>query len=90
VLLRRSRPWWVTILRILGSSGRSASGSGMAHDMSTEVMSDRMASYSVPVDRVAERLSPTEVAALRERGVLPEWFMPAVEQERKAFMRSFK
>lgn len=90
VLVRRSHPWWVTLLRILGSSGRSASGSGLAQDMSTEVASDRMASYSVPIDRVAERLSPTEVAVLRQHGTLPDWFMPAVEQERKAFLSSLK
>jgi hypothetical protein len=42
------------------------------------------------VDRVAARLSPTEVNALRERGTLPEWFFAAVEQERKAFLRSLK
>ena len=90
VLLRRSHPWWVTLLRVLGSSGRSASGSGMAHDMSTEVTSDRMASYSVPIDRIAERLSSAEVVALREHGTLPDWFFPAVEQERKAFLRSLK
>lgn len=66
------------------------SGAGLADDMTSEVVSDRIASYSVPIDRVAERLSPTEVAALRERGVLPDWFFDAVEQERKAFLRSLK
>ena len=90
LLRRRSRPWWVTLLRILGSSGRSASGAVMAHDLSTEVVSDRMASYCVPVDRVAERLSAAEVTALREHGTLPDWFLPAVEHERKAFLRSLR
>lgn len=49
-----------------------------------------MASYSVPIDRIAERLSPAEVTALREHGSLPDWFFPTVEQERKAFLRSLK
>lgn len=66
------------------------SGAGLADDMASEVVSDRIASYSVPIDRVAERLSPAEVAALRERGALPDWFFDAVEQERKAFLRSLK
>ena len=49
-----------------------------------------MASYAVPVDRVAERLNPAEVAALRERGALPDWFFDAVEEERKAFLRGLR
>lgn len=94
VLVRRSRPWWLVILRVISASNRSpepsASGARLASDMASEVVTGRMASYSVPIDRVAERLSPTEVAALRERGALPEWFFDAVEQERKAFLRSLK
>ncbi|HZP51994.1 MAG TPA: hypothetical protein VFB40_12540 [Actinocrinis sp.] len=92
VLLKRSRPWWTTLLRILGSSGRGRSGVGsaMARDLSSEVVDDRLATYSVPVDRVSERLSPTEVATLREHGTLPDWFLDAVEEERKKFLRSLR
>ena len=91
ILLRRSTPWWAVPLRILGaSSSRSRSGPGYARDLSSETTSGRMASYSVPVDTVAARLSPAEVAALRERGTLPEWFFDAVEEERKVFLRSLK
>ncbi len=89
-LLRRSNPWWALPLRILGASGRGGTRTGLARDVSDDVVSDRMASYSVPVDRVAERMSPAEVAALRERGTLPEWFFDEVERERKAFLRSLK
>ena len=91
ILRRRSNPWWAAPLRILGAnSGRSGVGTALVRDMSSEAASGRLASYSVPVDRVAERLSPTEVAALRERGTLPDWFLAAVETERKAFLRSLK
>lgn len=91
VLHRRAAPWWTLLFRLLGSTSRqSATGTGLARDVTTDVTSGRLASYSVPVDRVAARLSPTEVNALRERGTLPEWFFDAVEQERKAFLRSLK
>lgn len=91
VLLRRSTPWWATLFRILGaSSSRPGSGPGLARDLSSDATSGRLAGYSVPVDTVAARLSPTEVAALRERGALPEWFFDAVEEERKAFLRGLK
>ena len=91
ILLRRSNPWWAAPLRILGAAGgRSGASTGLARDMSSEAASGRLASYSVPVDKVADRLSPTEVAALRERGTLPDWFFEAVETERKAFLRSLK
>jgi len=62
----------------------------MARDLSSEVVDDRLATYSVPVDRVSERLSPTEVATLREHGTLPDWFLDAVEEERKKFLRSLR
>ena len=89
VLLKRSRPWWTTLVRILGSSSRGGSGTGsaIARDLSSEVIDDRLATYSVPVDRVAERLNPHEVATLREHGTLPDWFFDAVEEERKKFLR---
>lgn len=91
VLLRRSTPWWTIPLRILSASSvRSGPRTGLARDVSSDFTSGRLASYSVPVDTVARRLSPTEAAALRERGTLPEWFFDAVENERKAFLRSLK
>jgi hypothetical protein len=91
VLRRRAAPWWTILFRVLGSTSRqSTTGTGLARDVTTDVTSGRLASYSVPVDRVAERLSPAEVAALRERGQLPDWFFDAVEHERKAFLRSLK
>lgn len=91
VLLQGSTPWWALPLRILGaSSSRSRSGPGYARDLSSDATSCRLASYSVPVDTVAARLSPSEVAALRERGTLPEWFFDAVEEERKAFLSGLK
>ena len=87
-LLKRSRPWWTTLLRIIGTSrGASGTGSAMARGLSSEINDDRLATYSVPVDRVAERLSFAEVAALREHGTLPDWFFDAVEEEREKFLR---
>jgi hypothetical protein len=53
-----------------------------------QALSDRMARYAEPVDKVSARLSTDEQTALRDNGTLPDWFFDAVEKERKAERRS--
>ena len=57
-------------------------------DDTAQALSDRMARYTEPVDKVAARLSLDEQTALRGNGTLPDWFFDAVEKERKADRRS--
>lgn len=95
-LHRRSSPWWTVpfeIVRAVAPSGGGASrtgspGDGGTPDFAAEATSDRMARYADPVDKVSERLSVDEQAALRDNGTLPDWFFDAVEKERKAERRS--
>lgn len=85
-LRRRSSPWWAGPLRI--ATARNRVGTRFANELGSEVRSGRMASYSLPVDAVAGRLSKDEEVALRESGTLPDWFFDAVDEERKAYRRS--
>ena len=102
-LHRRSLPWWRVPLRsdtapvempawmrsILHGQPESAySPFPVEPDDAAEAKTDRMARYAEPVDKVAERLSVDEQAALRDTGTLPDWFFDAVEKERKAERRS--
>lgn len=85
-LERRSSPWWAVPLRI--ATGRRRLGTRFANELGKEALSDNVASYAFPVDKVAGRLSPDEELALRESGTLPDWFFDAVEEERKADRRA--
>ena len=92
-LARRSRKWWTVPLRIAGAAvpNRRANGglagggsTGFAREIGQDASSGRLKDYAIPVDAVAERLSPGERRALRAEGVLPDWFFDAVEEERRA------
>ncbi|NDU72313.1 hypothetical protein GWI34_06700 [Actinomadura sp. DSM 109109] len=91
-LRRRANPWWAVPLRILGGmvplgqTHRHMPGgsAGYAREIGQEASSGRLKDFAVPVDVVAERLSPEERKSLRAEGVLPAWFFDAVEEERRA------
>lgn len=94
-LRRRANPWWAAPLRILGGAvplgpnHRHIPGgsTGHAREIGQEASSGRLKQFAVPVDVVAERLSPEERKLLRAEGVLPDWFFDAVEEERRARKR---
>jgi hypothetical protein len=92
-LIRRSRPWWLALFRILEAGGNSAyvSDRGMAkvpnggvmakRTITSEIRGDRMADLVVACDIVAEALSPDERTVLRLTGALPEQFLADVLAE---------
>ncbi|MEV3922326.1 hypothetical protein [Actinomadura coerulea] len=94
-LRRRANPWWSVPLRILGGAvpigpwDRHLPGgaTGHAREIGQEASSGRLKQFAVPVDVVAERLSPEERKLLRAEGALPDWFFGAVEEERRARKR---
>jgi hypothetical protein len=83
-LEKRSRPAWSKVLGLVTGSGRThvwrdgmpVYGGSVAGD----VQSDRMQSYVLAADIVAQRLSEAERIELRKDGALPPWFLPAVEE----------
>jgi hypothetical protein len=93
VLIRRSRPWWLGLFRILEAGGNStyvsdrgmakvANGGVMAkRTITAEIRGDRMADLVVACDIVADTLTPDERTVLRLTGALPERFLPAVLAE---------
>jgi hypothetical protein len=55
--------------------------------MAKEISAGRMSAYVVACDRVSARLSVDERRALRERGALPEWFLPEVKRVARQIRR---
>jgi hypothetical protein len=92
-LIRRSRPWWLALFRILEAGGNSTyvSDRGMAkvpnggvmakRSITSEIRGDRMADLVVACDIVAESLTADERTVLRLTGAVPEGFLPAVLAE---------
>jgi hypothetical protein len=99
-LHRRSSPWWAAPFRVAtasapptaryGQTGVPSDRGNIEPELASEALSDRMARYAEPVDRVAARLSTDEQTALRDTGTLPDWFFDAVETERKAERRAHR
>jgi hypothetical protein len=95
-LVRRSRPWWLALFRILEAGGNSAyvADRGMAkvanggvmakRTITAEIRGDRMADLVVACDVVAQSLSSDERTVLRLTGVVPEWFLPEVLAQSEA------
>ena len=66
-----ARGWLAVVLSVFGL--------GTAVER-REGYSDAMALYGIAVDDVSRKLTAEERPALRTVGVLPGWFLPAVEQ----------
>jgi hypothetical protein len=92
-LIKKSRPWWLSLFRILEAGGNSAyvmdrgmarvpNGGMMAkRTITSEIGGDRMADLVVACDAAAQTLTPDERTILRLTGALPEWFLPQVVAE---------
>jgi len=88
---RRARRWYETLARVLSARGSevSISRAGRMYPTVTRQMTDadrarRLGVLEFAVDDIAQTLSASEQAALRNTGVLPPWFVGAVLKHAKA------
>jgi hypothetical protein len=68
---KRSRGWLSVALSVFGMAPAAERG---------EWYRDAMADYGIAVDDLSRKLTADERAALRSSNVLPDWFLPAVDQ----------
>jgi hypothetical protein len=68
---KRSRGWLSVILSVFGMAPAAER---------SERYGDAMADYGNAVDDLSRKLTADERAALRSSNVLPDWFLPAVDQ----------
>ncbi|WP_412540149.1 hypothetical protein R8Z50_30690 [Longispora sp. K20-0274] len=72
---------------LLGFISRVMSA-GDANNDHSERRSDKMMDYGLAVDDVARELTPAERTRLRETGMLPGWFVEAVEDRYQKIVRA--
>lgn len=98
---RRSRRPWDALMRILGARAQGGGflrGSGgvearQASSMTRyvgEEQDERLAPLMEAADDLTNRLSQEELVALRERGELPDWFLPAVMERAREIKRQMR
>lgn len=97
-LRKLSRPWWLGLVKLFTAGGASngiavSAGASGALDkarttsVAQDVRDRRMLDYVVAADVAAQRLSAEERTALRATGVLPSWFLGAVQEARAELTR---
>ena len=69
---KASRGWLAVVLSIVGMAPAAER---------SERFGDTMADYGIAVDDVSRKLAADERAVLRSQNALPDWFLPAVEQQ---------
>ncbi len=98
---RRSRRPWDIAMRILGaraqgrgmvrgSAGTEASQASSMARYVREDQDERSAPLMCAADELTSRLTPDELVALRERGELPDWFLPAVMERARDIKRQMR
>jgi len=63
---------------------------GMAGDLARDMRDQRLAPLKFAASELADDLSPAERRALRERGELPEWFLPQAQQRAKLIRKQLR
>ncbi len=82
---RRSRPWWLTVLRL--GAGARPSAHGFRRDNANRLGSHRLQCYGSAVDQLSRSLSAAERVTLRATGELPPWFWADLDEVAKAHRR---
>jgi len=63
---------------------------GVAGDLARDMRDQRLAPLKFAVSELADELSPAERRALRERGELPEWFLPRAQERAKLIRKQLR